>query len=110
VGSVRVHDELRSMPAFVVPRLQAVHLLEFDVAGRTALERLDDEGTRRFEDTPGAARIRLAGGRGSLYHFVRAGGSADTAFGWFLVGADGIARVLHEIRANAGGTTRSSIA
>lgn len=103
VGSVRVFDELGAAPAYDAAGLESIRLLAFDVAGRAALELVDDQASRRFEDAPGAARARLAGGRGSLYHFVRGEGAPEAVFGWFLVAGDGAARVLLELPANAWG-------
>ncbi|MBI5364139.1 MAG: hypothetical protein HZA53_13245 [Planctomycetes bacterium] len=103
VGSVRVFDEQGTPSAHDAAGLASIRLLAFDVVGRTALELVDEQGSRRFEDVPGAARVRLAGGRGSLYHFVRSEGAPEARFGWFLVGADGAARILFELPANAWG-------
>ncbi|MBK7877651.1 MAG: hypothetical protein IPJ77_18340 [Planctomycetes bacterium] len=102
-GSIRVLDEFGTVPAQDPAALQGIRLLDFDLAGRAALERLDEDRSRRFEDVAGAARVRLAEGRGSLYHFVRAEGTPDAAFGWFVIDRDGAPRLLAEAPANAWG-------
>ncbi len=103
VGGVRVLDAAAHAAPGLPQELQGIRLLDFDLAGRAALERIDVDRSRRFEDVVGAARVRLANGRGSLYHFVRGEGTSDAVFGWFLVDSDGAPHVLLEGPANAWG-------
>lgn len=77
------------------PALQGIRLLPIEVNGRTELERLFPDRARRHEDVPGAARIALPMGAGSLYRYERDDG-ALVRFGYFVVDADGDARVLVE--------------
>lgn len=102
-GSIRVLDEQGASPAQNPPELRNVRLLDLDLAGRAALERLDEERSRRFEDVVGAARIRLADERGSLYHFVRDEGTPTAAFGYFVIDRDGVPHVLLEAPPNTWG-------
>jgi len=95
-GNVVVYDETGVSPSVRPPELQGIQLLALDFVGRTHLEELLPEKPRLREDIPGAARILLPAGQGSLYRFRRdEGGGA--VFGFFLVGADGAARSLWEL-------------
>lgn len=101
LGSVRVHDEstgVWSDPA----GLQGIRLLAIAPAGRTAIGDFLPGRARLFADLPGATRVRLPEGRGSLYHYERptAGGSS---YGFFLVDPAGVAASIAEFPAAQGG-------
>ncbi|HEX6882489.1 MAG TPA: hypothetical protein VF530_03850 [Planctomycetota bacterium] len=92
-GSVLVLDTLgrEEWP----PSLEGIVLLPFDVQGRTHLDELRPDRPRIVSDVPGATRVRLPRGRGSLYHYRRATGGG-AAFGYFVVEPAGRARALLE--------------
>jgi hypothetical protein len=94
-GDVLVLDERgrSSWPA----QLRGIVLLPLDCTGRTQLWELLPDHARRI-DVPGAARLQLPQGQGSLYRYRRddpAGGAAH--FGFFVVDPEGRARVVLEL-------------
>lgn len=91
---VRVLAPSGNAPASDPQELQGIELLPFDVNARTQLTRYLPRSTRLIEDLPGAARALLARGEGSLYHFRRVEAAGGSAFGFFVVGADGRPRVV----------------
>lgn len=96
VGDVRVLDPLGVELPLSPPALQGVELLPIDFVGRTEVDLLAPDRPRLRDDVPGASRLELQGGRGSLYRFRRAD-AAGTAFGLFLVDTGGAPRVLFEL-------------
>lgn len=108
-GNVVVHDELGISPPVRPAELQGIQLVALDFVGRTNLDRLRPDKPRLGEDIPGAARIQLPLGQGSLYRYRRdPGGSA--VFGFFVVGADGAARSLWERPGTGAGAQTDPIA
>lgn len=93
-GSVVVVDETGVNAPTPVAGLDGIELLALDAIGRTRLETFLPEHARLIADVPGASRVLLPAGAGSLYHYRRglAGGGAE--FGYFTVDADGVARAL----------------
>jgi len=77
--------------------LQDIVLLPLDSVGRTRLTELLEGRARRREDVPGAARLLLPDGRGSLYKFRRDQAGGGASFGFFLVRPGGIASALFEL-------------
>ncbi|HEX6885030.1 MAG TPA: hypothetical protein VF530_16765 [Planctomycetota bacterium] len=75
------------------PQLQGIQLLPVDVASRAAFTQFQPGETRLETDVPGASRLVLPQGQGSLYRYRRshAGG---TDFGYFVVRASGVAQPL----------------
>ena len=98
-GDVVVMSETTFAPPAPVAGLGGVRFLPFDVLGRSTLETFLPGRARLVRDVPGAGRVVLPAGAGSLYHFERAepalGATAKT-FGFFVVDATGAARVLIE--------------
>lgn len=93
-GSVLVLDALGREEW---PRaLEGIVLLPLDVQGRTHLDGLRPERARLASDVPGATRVRLPGGRGSLYHYRR-GTGGGAVFGYFVVDPAGRARGVIEL-------------
>ncbi|MBK7877653.1 MAG: hypothetical protein IPJ77_18350 [Planctomycetes bacterium] len=99
VGFVRVYDESGVIPAIDLPELTDIRLVDLDLSSRAALEVVSDARARLRDDVPGASRLSLPNGSGSLYHFVRAAGTSRETWGFFVVGADRIARVVIELPA-----------
>jgi len=79
------------------PELQDILLLPIECVGRTRLSELDEGSCRRRSDVPGAARLLLPGEQGSLYKYRRDTPGFPSAFGYFLVGPEGIARTIFEL-------------
>lgn len=107
-GDVVVMSESTFAPPAPVAGLVGVRLLPFDVLGRSTLETFLPGRARLVLDVPAAARVVLPAGAGSLYHFERAEpalGPSATTFGFFVVDADGAARVLVE-RLGSGAAAR----
>lgn len=92
-GNVVVVEATDTHPA----ALQGITLLPLECIGRTQLSELLPEQTRLRTDIPGASRLLLAGEQGSLYKFLRPNPDASVAFGLFLVGPEGRARVVLEL-------------
>ena len=83
--------------------LRDVTLLPTDVAGRTRSAELDPARPRLAEDVPGANRIVLPHGRGSVLHYRRGSVGAER-FGFFWVDPSGGVHPPFERRATAGQT------
>ena len=100
LGNVRILDETGQNPDALPAPLQGIEILPIDFVGRTNFHILDPTRPRRFDDVPGAGRLRLPGGGGSLYQYRRPDlqGGLD-AYGFFLVGSDGRARPVFELAA-----------
>jgi len=82
------------------PALQEIVLLPLDAMGRTALTSLQRGETQRRADIPGAARLRLPEGMGSLYKYCRPGDpliDPGSVYGYFIVGPLGRARRVFEL-------------
>ncbi len=103
VGSVTIVDGDGVYAPYVAPGLDGIRLASLDFSSHAALEVLSDRVPRLRSDVPGAARLSLPGGSGSLYHFVRAAGAPDEHWGFFVVGADRVARVVVELASPAPG-------
>ncbi len=95
-GDVVQVDLASPSGAHVVAGLAQITLLPLDFVGRTTLDELSPRFPRRRADVPNAARLALQQGRGSLYHYV-ANEVAGARFGWFIVDANGSARILFEL-------------
>jgi len=75
------------------PELQGIQLLPVDVASRAAFTQFQPGETRLETDVPGASRLVLPLGKGSLYRYRRShAGGVD--FGYFVVRASGVAEPL----------------
>lgn len=96
-GFVRVFDDAGVALPVDPPELDGIRLLPLDVSNRAALEELSSRCARRRDDVPGAARLSLPQGRGSLYHYVRGEGTPAEAFGFFVVDVTRVARVVFEL-------------
>ncbi len=95
-GGVLAADPSAQTPTFAVPGLDGVTLLPIDVAGRLELEQLRPDRARRRDDIPGASRVALPAGRGSLYRYSRPS-STGLDYGLFVVDAAGVARNLFSL-------------
>jgi len=84
--------------------LQGISLLPIDCIGRTSATELTEDQPRLRDDVPGAGRLALPGGEGSLYKYKR-GASSGSVFGFFLVDVRGAAHPLFE-RAGTGPSGR----
>ncbi len=78
-----------------LPLLEDIRFLPLEISGRTGLDSLNPSLAQLRYDIPGANRVLLPGGAGSLYryHTVRTFGQI---FGFLLIDADGTARVVFE--------------
>jgi hypothetical protein len=102
--SLRVLDELQpSAPGTVL--LQNLEVVPIEMTGRTVMQELLGEGTRRMV-RDGMARIELRGG-GRLFQYRR---QAGLSWGYLLVPADGRAHVLLELPGTGTGGTQSPFA
>lgn len=77
--------------------LQGIELLSLECIGRTRLDELSPDASRRMTDVPAGARLSLPRERGSLYRYRRRD-SAGAAYGFFLVERGGAAFPLFELR------------
>lgn len=102
-GFVRVLDEDAVLPPVDLPELTNVRLVALDFSSRAGLETLSDCAPRLRNDVPGASRLSLPRGKGSLYHFVRDEGDCEETWGFFVVDATRVARVVIELRAETNG-------
>ena len=97
-GGVEIHDAEGILGVRTPPLLQGLVLLPLDFVGRTSLDELRLDRPRLRTDVPGAARLVLPGGRGSLYRYRRDDtNGGPSAFGLFLVDAAGTATSLWEV-------------
>ncbi len=99
VGDVRVFDETGQNPSQAPAPLQGIQLLSLDFAGRSMLTELVPSEPRLRNDVPGAARVRLPNGAGSLYRYRHddpVGG--PSIFGFFAVDFAGMARPLGSVQ------------
>ncbi len=78
-------------------QLREIVLLPIDFVGRTTLTASLAGGIRLRTDIPSAGRISLRREQGSLYRYRRDDISAGTRFGFFVVGADGMASSIFEL-------------
>ena len=95
-GNVRILDASLVCLPYDVPGLTNIRLVALDHSGRAGLQQLSACAPRLRDDVPGASRLSLPSGAGSLYHFVRNEGAWDEAWGFFLVDASRVARVVLE--------------
>lgn len=77
--------------------LQGIQLLALDFNGRTEVQRFLPGRPQLIADVPGATRLQLPAGQGSLYRYSRAEASGGTTFGLFLIDAAGDARSVFEL-------------
>lgn len=75
----------------------AVRLLPVESNGRTELARWSDSIAWRHDDVPGANRISLPGGLGSLYRYEVDLGAGARAFGFLRIAVDGALSRLIEL-------------
>lgn len=94
-GDVLVVDPTGAQPP--VTALSAVTLLPLDVNARTELDGLRADRARRRADVPGAARLLLPAGRGSLYRYSRPG-PVGSLHGLLVVDGGGDARSVLELQ------------
>ncbi|MCK6444754.1 MAG: hypothetical protein L6Q99_00015 [Planctomycetes bacterium] len=99
-GDVIAFDVAAPGAAHTVTNLTGVQLLDLDFAGHSAGDQLAARFPRRRADQPGAARLALQQGRGSLYRYVRSSAGGDT-YGFFVVDALGV-RILHTLTVASG--------
>lgn len=97
VGDVRVYDEQSGVLLAAPTELQSIRLLPIDFTGRTQLTQLLPRQARLRSDIPGASRILLPAGRGSLYRYARDLAGGGSTFGFMHIPRDGGARTLVEI-------------
>jgi hypothetical protein len=95
-GSVVVVDPTGALPPITPPGLSGITLLPLDFNGRVELDALRGDRPRWRNDVPGASRVELPGGAGSLYRFSRPD-VAGVKHGLFIVDAAGEARVVLEL-------------
>lgn len=100
VGAVLEVDPSATSPSAPVAGLDGVTLLSIDATGRLELDGLRTDVPRFRADVPGASRLALPNGRGSLYRYSRAA-SVGLEFGLFQVDAAGRARRVFQ-RAGVG--------
>jgi hypothetical protein len=100
VGDVRAFDAATAGAAHPVAGLDGIRLLPLDFAGHSAGDELSPRFPRQRLDIPGAARLALQNGHGSLYRFARQSAAGD-AYGFFVVDASGT-RILHQRPVPAG--------
>lgn len=91
VGSVVEVDPSASSPSAPVPGLDGLTLLPVDATGRLELASLRTDVPRYRPDVPGASRLALPNGRGSLYRYSRPA-AVGLEFGLFVVDGAGRAR------------------
>ncbi len=96
-GDVFIVDPTGSAPPSTPSGLQGIRLLPLEVDGRTQLERFLPGRAWLETDVPGAARVVLPAGQGSLYHFARTQIGSGEVFGYFVVDEQGDARVVLEL-------------
>src|SRR5262245_6093641 len=97
-GNVEVRDERGEAPPRYPESLQRIELLPIDFAGRSQLDELLEGVPRLRTDIPGASRVLLPNGGGSLYRYRRDDRPGHpAALGLFLVDRNGEARSLWEI-------------
>ena len=95
-GYLTVHED-RSGALIASPSWATnLRLLPIDFVGRTELEEFAPDRPRRHADLPGAARLVLQGGGGTLYHYERSLGGRSF-FGFFRIGPEGRPRRLFEL-------------
>lgn len=105
-GAVRVYDEVTGALVASPAGLTELTLLPLEVNGRTHLHEFAPGAARLGDDVPGATRVVLPGGRGSLYHFTRTDAQGARTFGFFVVPPRGSAVLVHErLGAGAGQLT-----
>ncbi len=92
-GDVLSADPSATTPTVGVPGLDGITLLALDLAGRLELEQLRPDRARLRNDIPGAARLLLPAGRGSLYRFSRPS-ATGLDYGLFVIDDTGAARVV----------------
>jgi hypothetical protein len=90
------------------PELQGIQLLPIDAAGRAAFTQFQPGHARLKNDLPGASRLVLPQGQGSLYRYRRsvAGGND---FGFFVVRPDGLAAPLAAFAGTGGAGNQDPI-
>jgi hypothetical protein len=91
VGAVVEVDPSATSPAAPVAGLDNLTLLPLDATGRLELSGLRSDAPRFRDDIPGASRLVLPSGRGSLYRYSRPA-SIGLEFGLFVVDGAGRAR------------------
>lgn len=95
-GDVLAADPSAQTPTVAVPGLDGVTLLPIDAAGRLELEQLRTDRARLRTDIPGASRLALPAGRGSLYRYSRPSPSG-LDYGLFAIDSAGVARNLFSL-------------
>lgn len=96
-GAITVHDALTGNTLAAQPEWSGLTLLAIDYSARTDLQEFLTTRPRRYVEPGGSSRLRLPEDRGSLYHFERplAGGASN--FGYLLVPAAALPRILLEL-------------
>jgi hypothetical protein len=96
-GDVEVVDVATGETLDAPVELSGITLLALDFNGRTELDRLLPDRAKLRTDVPGASRVELPSGAGSLYHFSRPRATGGLSFGLFVIDAAGDARVVLEL-------------
>lgn len=99
VGSVRIVDHGGGSLPVDAPGLDGIRLLPIDFVGRTQLQEFWHGRPRMRTDVPGASRLSLPDGHGSLYRYVR---MADGVFGFLWVDASGNPHRVFEVASSSG--------
>lgn len=97
-GDVLILDEGGQTPALVSHALREVRLHEVEAAGFHPVTAFLAGRARNVSDVgPGASRVVLPNGAGSLYRYERRDSARrGVRFGFFVVGPGGRPRVVHE--------------
>jgi hypothetical protein len=95
-GSVRLCTE-NSSEFSTHPWLHGLRLLDCVPASRTPLDESFAARAHLRTDLEQGTRVELPGGRGSVYHYQRAGPGGSCRFGFFAIDAAAQARVLIEL-------------
>jgi len=94
--NVQISSEVGAPNLRFPPELQGIVLLPIDFAGRNQAESLLPGRPRLREDVPGASRVLLPQGQGSLYRYRRDPLGGPSRFGFFRVDANGTAASVLE--------------
>lgn len=95
LGSLRTYEVTGGQALGRVLWGNGIRLLPIDHVGRTQLEELLPDRPRLRQDVPGASRLELQGGHGTLYRFERVG-PVGHDFGFFRIPPNGRPELLLE--------------
>ena len=94
-GALTVFEEASGAALASPAWAREIRLRPIDCVGRTELGRFAPDVPRYRADVPGASRLELPEGRGTLFHYERAAGAARW-FGYLLIQPDGRPKRLLE--------------